>query len=191
MKVQTTTDAIWTRLSAELRQFIRRRVFDDHIADDLLQETFVRVHRNIGTLQDEERLAAWVYQIARNVVHDHHRSVQKAIMALTDTAPLAQQDDHERRIGCDDTTWVDEMIRSLPDVYRVALRLAEIEELSQQEVADRLGLSLSGAKSRIQRGRAMLKDSLEACCTFELDGRGRVMSCDPKPNQKVCPDCDG
>lgn len=81
------------------------------------------------------------------------------------------------------------MIRSLPDGYREAVQLAEIEEQTQQDVADRLGLSLSGAKSRIQRGRAMLKDVLEACCSFELDGRGRVMGCDPKPNQKVCRDC--
>ena len=68
---QPTTDAIWTQLNADLRRFIRRRVSDDDIADDLLQETFVRVHRNIGTLKDEVRLAGWVYQIARSVIHDH------------------------------------------------------------------------------------------------------------------------
>jgi RNA polymerase sigma-70 factor (ECF subfamily) len=67
--------------------------------------------------------------------------------------------------------------------------MAEIEGLSQQEAADRLGLSLSGAKSRIQRGRSMLKEALEQCCSFELDGRGRLMGCDPKPNQRVCRDC--
>ena len=81
------------------------------------------------------------------------------------------------------------MIRSLPDGYREAVQLAEIEGLPQQEVADRLGLSLSGAKSRIQRGRAMLKDVLEQCCHFEFDGRGNVMDYDPKPDRKVCRDC--
>ena len=67
--------------------------------------------------------------------------------------------------------------------------MAEIEGLSQQEVADRLGLSLSGAKSRIQRGRAMLKGVLEQCCRFEFDTRGNLMDCDPKPDRKVCRDC--
>ncbi len=81
------------------------------------------------------------------------------------------------------------MIRSLPEGYREAVRLAEIEGLPQQEVADRLGLSLSGAKSRIQRGRVLLKDALEGCCRFEIDGRGNVMDCDPKPDRKVCRDC--
>lgn len=97
--------------------------------------------------------------------------------------------DHEPQPGGRNIAWLDEMIRSLPDGYRQAVQMAEIEEHSQQDVADRLGLSLSGAKSRIQRGRAMLKDALQRCCSFELDVRGRVMGCDPKPDQQVCRDC--
>lgn len=188
MTAQPTTDAIWTHLSSDLRRFIRRRVSDDHVADDLLQETFVRVHRNIGTLQEAKRLAAWVYQIARNVVHDHHRKATNSTLALADAENVGE-DVHEPQTGCRSITWMDEMIRSLPEGYRQAVQMAEIEEHSQQDVADRLGLSLSGAKSRIQRGRAMLKDVLEQCCSFELDGRGRVIGCDPKPNQQVCRDC--
>ena len=78
MPSQPSTEAIWTRLSADLRRFIRRRVADDHAAADLLQETFVRVHRSVGTLQEEDRLAAWVYRIARNVIHGYHRLAARA-----------------------------------------------------------------------------------------------------------------
>jgi RNA polymerase sigma-70 factor (ECF subfamily) len=187
MTAQPTTDAIWMHLSSDLRRFIRRRVSDDHVADDLLQETFVRVHRNIGTLQEAERLAAWVYQIARNVVHDHHRKGSNSTVAIAEAENVS--DDNDSPNGCRSISWLDEMIRSLPDGYRQAVQMAEIEEQSQQDVADRLGLSLSGAKSRIQRGRAMLKDVLERCCSFEMDGRGRVMGCDPKPDQQACRDC--
>lgn len=148
----------------------------------------MRVHRNIGTLQEEDRLAAWVYQIARNVVHDHYRKAMNSTVALAD-AESVSDDDHEPQTGCQNITWLDEMIRSLPDGYRQAVQMAEMEEHSQQDVADRLGLSLSGAKSRIQRGRSMLKDALERCCSFELDGRGQVMGCDPKSYQQVCRDC--
>ena len=189
MSSPLSTEAVWSHLSSDLRWFIRRRVPDDHVADDLLQETFVRVHRNIGTLQETERLAAWVYRIARNVVHDHHRKAANATVPLADAEPAGDEGPCESSIVRGGIPWLDEMIRSLPDGYREAVQLAEIEELTQKDVADRLGLSLSGAKSRIQRGRAMLKDVLEACCSFELDGRGRVMGCDPKPNQKVCRDC--
>jgi RNA polymerase sigma-70 factor (ECF subfamily) len=189
MTTQPTTDAIWTHLSSDLRRFIRRRVSDDHVADDLLQETFVRVHRNIGTLQEVDRLAAWVYQIARNVIHDHHRKTTNSTVALADADPADDCDDHLSQLRCRGAGWMDDMIRSLPEGYREAVQLAEIEGLSQQEVADRLGLSLSGAKSRIQRGRAMLKDVLEQCCHFEFDGRGNMMDYEPKPDRKVCRDC--
>lgn len=187
MSTQPTTDAIWTHLSEDLRRFIRRRVSDDHAAEDLLQETFVRVHRNIGSLQDADRLAAWVYQIARNVLNDYHRKGSLSL-PLADE-PTAESSDPLVEIRCRGGGWLDEMIRSLPDGYREAIQLSEIDGLTQQEVADRLGLSLSGAKSRIQRGRGMLKEMLGACCHFEFDSRGNMMDYDPKPDRKVCLDC--
>ena len=189
MAAHTTTDAIWMHLSSDLRQFIFRRVRDNHVADDLLQETFVRVHRSIETLQDKERVAAWVYQIARNVVRDHYRKASTAGVTLADVEDILDDEQGGLPIGSRDPSWLSEMIASLPESYRTAMQLAEIEGLSQQELADRLGLSLSGAKSRVQRGRAMLKSLLEACCTFELDSRGRL-SCEPKPHQTTCRDCE-
>lgn len=186
---QPTTEAVWSHLSADLRRFIRRRVPDDHAADDLLQETFVRVHRGIGTLQDGDRVAAWVYRIARNVVHDHHRQATDAPVALADADPVDDADDRLGQVGCRACGWLDEMVRSLPDGYREAVQLAEVEGLPQQAVADRLGLSLSGAKSRIQRGRAMLRGILERCCRFEFDGRGNVVDYEPRPDRTVCRDC--
>jgi len=189
MSATPSTDTIWTRLSEDLRRFIRRRVSDDHVADDLLQETFMRVHRNLTALHDADRMTAWVYEIARNVIHDHHRQGTKAALALVDD-PAEEVDD---RIGCmrsEATGWLDEMVRQLPDGYREAVQLSEIEGLPQQEVADRLGLSLSGAKSRIQRGRTMLKEVLDQCCHFEFDRRGNMVDYDPKPNRTVCRNCD-
>jgi RNA polymerase sigma-70 factor (ECF subfamily) len=184
-----STDAIWMHLSSDLRRFIRRRVSDDHAADDLLQETFVRVHRNIGTLREADRLAAWVYQIARHVIHDSHRKATIPAVAIADFEPADDNDDSIKQRRCHGCDWLDEMIRSLPDGYREAVQLAEREGLSQQEVADRLGLSLSGAKSRIQRGRVMLKDALDRCCHLEFDVRGNMMDCEPRPNRTVCRDC--
>lgn len=185
-----STEAIWTRLSADLRRFIRRRVADDHVADDLLQETFLRVHRNVGTLREGDRVAAWVFQIARNAILDHHRRAANPAVALGDTDPADEPDDPGCSLRCRGAGWLDEMIRSLPDGYREAVRLAEVGGLSQQAVAERLGLSLSGAKSRVQRGRAMLKDALDRCCRFEFDARGNMMDYVPRPERTVCRDCD-
>lgn len=188
MSSPPSTEAVWGQLGADLRRFIRRQVADDHTADDLLQETFLRVHRSLAGLTDGDRLAAWVYRIARNVVHDHHRRGKGAEAPLADDPPSAEDgtDDPLCRAG----GWLGELIRQLPEGYAEAVRLAEIDGLTQQEVADRLGLSLSGAKSRIQRGRAMLKEVLDGCCRFHVDRRGNLTGCDPRPGRTVCLDCD-
>jgi len=69
--------------------------------------------------------------------------------------------------------------RSLPEPYRKALVLTELEGLTQQELADKVGISLSGAKSWVQRGRQQLKEMLTECCAFEFDRRGGVIDCTP------------
>jgi RNA polymerase sigma-70 factor (ECF subfamily) len=191
MAVQHTTESVWSKLSSDLRRFIRRRVDDDHVADDLLQETFVRIHCNLESLTGSDRLAAWVYQIARNVIRDHYRKSQRHMVSLADNPDLA--DHHVESNGKfrgRTSQWLEELINQLPENYREPLRLAEVEGISQQEVANRLGLSLSGAKSRVQRGRALLRNELEQCCTFQFDRRGNLLDVSPRPDRKACRGCD-
>ena len=187
---QPTTESVWAELSADLRRFIRRRVECDAVADDLLQETFLRIHRSIGGLGDADRLAAWVYRIARNVIHDHFRA-SRAEAAIEDVDLPDENDERLGRLQGRAQQWLGELIQQVPEKYREALQLSEIEGIPQHEVALRLGLSTSGAKSRVQRGRAMLKEELDRCCTFEIDRRGNVSGCNPLPDRKVCRNCDG
>ena len=169
-----SAEVAWTKLSDELRAFFRRRVRDEHRAEDLLQETFVRVHDGLGGLEDEEKLSAWVRRVARNVLVDERRAAS--------TGPLEEEPADEEPEASDERNWnaeVDrwlvEMLPRLPDDYREAVALAELEGLTQREVAARLGLSLSGAKSRVQRGRQMLRSVLLACCHLDFDRRGNVV----------------
>lgn len=185
-----TTETVWSTLSDDLRRFIRRRVSDEHVADDLLQETFVRIHQHIGTLDQGDRLTAWVYRIARNVIHDHFRRRGPAAVDIANTEPAAEQSDRWDPLRGRSHVWMDELIQQLPEPYREAVRLSEIEELTQQQVAERLGLSLSGTKSRIQRGRRKLKDMLDQCCAWEFDRRGNLTGCDPRPDRTACRNCD-
>ena len=188
MTANPATETIWSQLSDDLRRFIRRRVADEHLADDLLQETFLRIHRNVDKLNESDRLAAWVYRIARNVIHDHYRA-KNGDVSLADM-DVAEENDGNGELKASAGVWLEELIGQLPQKYQEAVRLSEIKGLSQQKVADRLGLSVSGAKSRIQRGRVMLRDVLDQCCVFEFDRQGNLMDCDPKPERTVCRDCD-
>jgi len=139
-------------------------------------------------LADAERLSAWVYQIARNVIRDYYRSQSGSTVALADGE---LEEDQKRETACTGQTvpGMNELIRQLPEKYQEAVQLSEIEGLTQQEVADRLGISLSGAKSRIQRGRALLKNVLDQCCAFEFDRRGNLLDVIPNPHRNVCRDC--
>jgi len=183
-----TTANVWQELSGDLRRFIRRRVADDHTADDLLQDVFLRIHRNLPSLADADRLAAWVYQIARNILSDHYRRIGQPAPLDDDVAET--EADQPATCVCGAEHWLHELIGQLPEPYQTAVRLAEIEGLTQREIAERYGLSLPGAKSRVQRGRALLKEALDACCVFHADARGNVYDYDPRPERTICRDCD-
>lgn len=180
-----SVEMVWNTFNAPLERYIRKRVSDEHIAADLLQDVYVKIHTHIDMLRDDERLQAWVYQIARNTIYDHYRT-QKPNAEMSDTlaAPDTVEitDDTAARLAAS----LHSMIDCLPEEYQVALRLTELEGITQQELATRLGLSLSGAKSRVQRGRKMLREVLLACCHFEFDRLGKVI--DYYPRCQCCSD---
>ncbi|MFZ5877597.1 MAG: RNA polymerase sigma factor SigZ [Nitrospirota bacterium] len=181
-----STDSIWAAFSEPVRRFIRRRVGDDADADDVLQIVFAKIHAGLGQLADTDRLPAWIFRIARHAVIDHLRSRASGPTAVElpdDLAADAQEPASavEELAGC-----VRPLIDRLPEPYRQALTLTEIEGRTQRELADALGLSISGAKSRVQRGREQLKASLLACCHVERDRHGRVVDYEPLPGCSGC-----
>lgn len=177
MAVQT--EAVWHAFRDPLRNYILRRVPNASDADDVLQDVFLKVHRNLPALENEERLGPWLYRVARNTLIDRYRRAEDH-EALEESDGLraaeAEEPDAEQKIaGC-----LKEMIEDLPPAYRDALILSELEGLPQRVVAERLGLSLSGAKSRVQRGRRLLHEALLTCCHFEFDQRGKIMEYVPR-----------
>jgi RNA polymerase sigma-70 factor, ECF subfamily len=170
-------DQIWRDYHNGLLGFIRRRVGDAVLAEDILQDVFVKAHSRLDTLADAGRIQSWLYQIARNTIIDYHRT-SKASESLPDE--MAQQPEHNDEEWRELGKCVLPMIDSLPEGYREALLLAEIEGLPLKEVAQRLDLSLPGAKSRIQRGRDRLKRAFLDCCHVQFDCRGKPIDWWPK-----------
>jgi RNA polymerase sigma-70 factor (ECF subfamily) len=193
--VNNSTEAIWYQLHDDLRQFISSRVVDGD-AEDILQDVFLKIHAQIGTVRDEQKLVSWAYQITRNAIADYYRS-QQPYIALPET--LAVDEDNDTDLSTEFAPCLQPMIDDLPDKYREALLLTEYEGLTLQNAADTLKLSLSGAKSRVQRGRELLKRSLLQCCHFEFDRRGRMIDYYPycnccegnRPDQSCASDCSG
>lgn len=181
MKPETTE--IWTHLHDSLLSFIKRRVPSPGEAEDILQDVFVRVHTSIDGLRDTDRLRSWVYQIARNAITDYYRA--KAREPAQYAEPVESTGDgvtaEQELASC-----IQPLLGALPDEYREAIVLTEIDGLTQKAAAQRAGLSLSGMKSRVQRGRARMRQSLLECCHVELDRRGGIVDYEAR-DCTVCP----
>ena len=163
---------VYDRFDADLGAFVRSRVGDPDAADDVLQEIYLKIHSRIGTVRDDEKIAPWVFRVARNTVTDFYRSdrLTEELGEVPEAPPDPEGEDLELELS----KAVRDMMDGLPPVHREALHLTEYEGLTQKELAHKLGISLSGAKSRVQRARSRLKAMLLDCCHFELDRRGRV-----------------
>ncbi len=176
-----STESIWQAYSAQLKAYISKRIIDTSFADDILQEVFIKIHEKIGILKDNEKISNWIYQITKNIIIDYYR---KNRIKFSDIQKLSEEgmnliegdskvcETPEQHIA----SGLTEMINALPEKYAQALNMVEIGGLSQVQLAKELNVSVSGAKSRVQRGRRLLKDSLLECCHYEFDRYGTIIS---------------
>jgi RNA polymerase sigma-70 factor (ECF subfamily) len=162
----------WAEVRAELHRFVARRAPAADV-EDIVQEAMLRIHRGLPGLRADGALVGWLYQVTRHALVDHLRARKPVV------------DDHERDAEPDDTAFerlaacVRPFAAMLPPPYREAIELVELGGLTQVEAASRLGIPVSTMKSRVQRGRAQLRELLEQCCAIELDSRGHVVEVTP------------
>ncbi len=173
----------------KIYHYILRLVRDPDEAEDLTQETFLRVHRKLETLLDPNTVSTWVYRIATNVCYDRFR--QPAYRNRAQTVPPAG-DDSEAAWEDVDIPGLDEIIdradmghcvrefiEALSDSYRTVILLHDLNGMTNPEIAEALGCSLATIKIRLHRARLRLKESLERGCDFSHDERGALV-CEPK-----------
>ena len=179
-----SAEQIWQAYHDSLLSFIRHRVGDPDLAEDILQDVFVKIHCRLDTLQEADRVQSWLYQIARRTIIDHYRT-HKTAEPLPDDLP--REPDHGDEAWQQLEKCVRPMIELLPESYRTAVLLSEIHGLPLKEVATQLGLSLPGVKSRVQRGRVKLKETFLKCCQFEFDRRGMPVDWSPRNGYQCRP----
>ena len=182
--VSPFNDQLWTEYRTALHRFILSRINDPMLAEDIVQDVLVKAYHRLDTLKDQGKILPWLYQITRNAIVDDYR--QHRPTEAIDESLLAQEinfgeEDEKELARC-----LLPLVNQLPPLYRQAVIWSEIEGLTQKVVAQKQGITLSGAKSRVQRGRHMLKTMLLECCRVELDRRGNLINCEPN---KGCADC--
>ena len=183
----------WRDIEARLRPYVARRVASVAEVDDLVQEILVRVHKGLGTLRDEDSFGGWVYRIATRALADaaksHARDRVARGAAVVDAAGASSDEAADLQLELGECVAL--FVARLPSPYREAITLTELQGLAQKEAAEMLGTSLSGMKSRVQRGREKIRAMFEQCCEVSVDSRGRVVDCEARDLDQVPEDCRG
>ena len=184
-------ESVWHEFHDRLFGFVRRRVASDDDAEDIVQDVFARVHARSNAGACVEHVGGWIFQITRHAVIDYHRARAKAGRVESALGRHLVADAVDPSTMPDASGELSQCLRPfvdhLPDHYAQALALTDLGGMPQTEAARQLGLSVSGMKSRVQRGRARLKALLLECCDVDLDGRRRVV--DYRRRSGICGDC--
>jgi RNA polymerase sigma-70 factor (ECF subfamily) len=184
ISADTIAEGAWHDLTRALRSYVGRRVSSAEDRDDLVQDVLLRVHRNLDGLKGRDAAGPWIYRIAHNAVIDHWRRKGRPAPVSADEAEaaiakLAISDNDGDRLQATLAAYVASLVPGLPSPYRETLDLTELQGLTNAEAARRLGISLSAVKSRVLRGRKLLREAVARCCEIEIGATGRVVDCTP------------
>ena len=187
-EINTNCDvpALWQEHKNELRNFIFKRVKEDDLTNDILQDVLMKVYNFCISKSGVRNIRSWLYQIAQNTITDHYRKQSK----YTNLDNLTEIEYEDPNMAFKEATnYILPMLEFLPKEYAVPLKFADIDNIKQADIAKKLNLSLSATKSRIQRARQLLKAEFITCCHFKTDKHGNLISFEIKdscePLQKV------
>lgn len=171
----TEITAIWDTFHAELRSFIQHKTRSNADTDDILQDAFIRIIRHRDKVNQSKNLRLYLYGIVQNAINDHF----KHRMPVADATGIDGFFTEEEASNLNSTIadcCVKPFVNKLPEHYRDALLITEFQDISQKELAKQLGISYSGAKSRVQRGKEKLRELLLECCPYKTDVYGNIIS---------------
>jgi RNA polymerase sigma-70 factor (ECF subfamily) len=204
-------ERLWRTMHDRLTAFVAQRVDEPADVEDIVQSVFLRVHRHVGGVSDEARILPWLFQVTRNAIADFYRAPARrrevgpstgawlddaagadgdeSAHGLPGDAPFAAGSDGEADALAELSSCVRPMVEQLSPLHREALTLVEFEGRPQVEAARTLGISVSGMKSRVQRGRAELRELLLACCEVSRSASGGVLDVAPRDRSRCANGC--
>ncbi|MFD0364346.1 sigma-70 family RNA polymerase sigma factor [Nocardia sp. GCM10030253] len=186
---QGDLEQLWRRFSSDLRAFIARRVSHPEDADDILSIVFLRMAKSLDDLRDQDRLLGWIYAITRNAITDYYRSAshrrELPVDAVPDN-PSAGEGEPDQAAEKELASCLVPMLSALPTEQAAAVKMVDLDARTHAAAASEAGISVSGMKSRVQRGRAALHAQLHACCQISQDRTGHVHDYQPRSGTCAC-----
>ncbi len=177
-----TTKEIWKHHSEDLKRFIVSKVHEKTLADDILQDTFIKIHTKLHTLNNVTKLKSWIFTIARNSIMDHFKTFKAPIEIDETILEIDSEETLHTEKDC-----LKGILKKLPHKYRTPLFLSDIKGLKHQEIALQLNQPLSTTKSQIQRARKRIAQGFMDCCGFVMNTDGKLVGeIQEKEDCKVC-----
>ncbi|MDY0402213.1 sigma-70 family RNA polymerase sigma factor [Sulfurovum sp.] len=156
-----------------LFKFIQYKVSDRHIAEEILNDVFLKAYTSIDTLEEKKSLKSWLYAIASNRIIDHYRKKQPLTIEIEDEILMGEE--KRDSVYSDFDCCLNDFLDQLPPSNAEALKAVYFDEMTQQEYAEKSALNLSTVKSHVHRGKRSLKHFFEQCCSFEKDKHHRII----------------
>ncbi len=172
-------DQLWHTFSKELGKYIQSKVNNRHDAEDILQDVYVKIFRNLDKVEKKTAIRSWLYTITKNTIIDFYKKKKdhlvtpERILEIEDAFTEESFDDGNMNKEVADC--LDQMIFDIPDKYREVCDLYERKNLKHSEIADKLGISTSASKVRLSRAKAKIKENILKCCDLELDAYGNII----------------
>jgi RNA polymerase sigma-70 factor (ECF subfamily) len=187
-------EKLWFQFGHQLSEYICRKTGHLDHCHDILQDVYVKIMQNIDKVEQADNMGAYLLRLTSNAINDHYRALRNEPSALavesaepadagdccmtgTVVAALATPADGAEATPQLADSYLRPMIDSLPPIYRDALVWTQLEGMSQKQLAQKLGISETGARSRVQRAREKLRDLLVSCCNYQFDRYGNIVSC--------------
>ncbi|MDD7886109.1 sigma-70 family RNA polymerase sigma factor [Flavivirga sp. 57AJ16] len=170
------TQKIWSNFNEDLYFFILKKVKNKDVTNDIFQNTFLKIHTNLSKLKNEEKVRAWIFQIARNEIVNYFNKESIYVENLSVNKEISLK--KYQHICC-----FDKFINDLPEIYIQVIELIYIKGQKQKEVATELEISLENVKARIKRAKDILKKKFNKCCKYEFDKNGKLIG---ESNCSIC-----
>lgn len=170
------TEEIWKEYGTQLHFFVLKRVTDATAVKDVLQNIFLKVHKNLDSLQDPKKVKAWVFQIARNELANHYKG-------LNSTVSITESDHSGDFVTLGHFCCLERFLEELPENYRTVIHLVYKKGKTNAEAANELGISLPSVKARIRRAKNDLKQRFRECCLYKTNKSGKLVG---EPDCAIC-----
>jgi len=172
--------SIWYEFSDKLLKYIKRKVNNTHDAEDILQEVFIKLYKNVEKLEKLDNLNAWLYRITSNTIIDFFRRKTESSLDEEQIIDNMGSGNDKVNFNTEITSCMSKLVDELPDKYRESLHLFENKGLKHREISEHLNISVSSSKIRLVRAKEKLRRIIHDCCHLETDKFGNILDCTDK-----------